>query len=188
MNGFDIAVVVLTIVLVTFGMLKGIVRILVALLALMIAFTVASQLHQPVADALVDSPEGPSGAVRLVAYLLIFLAVMLIGGVIAWLLTRIVKAAMLGWADRLAGAALGFVMAALTTALLILPVVAYTPKGETLLRDSALVPYVAVVTDMVNRLAPEDMARRYRERMKELRRRWRGDDIVWLRHAMTDRA
>ena len=178
MNGFDIAVTVLTIVLVMLGLLKGIVRILIALAALVVAFILASRLHQPVADALVDSGEGPSAALRLVAYLVIFLGVMLLGGAVAWLSKKLVRAAMLGWADRLAGASLGFVLSAMTTALLILPVVAYTPKGETLLRDSALVPYVAVVADVVNKLAPNDLSRRYRERMKELRRRWRGDEAV----------
>lgn len=178
MNGFDIAVVVMAGLLVVVGLLNGIIRILVGLAALVVAFVLASRLHQPLADLWVDPGDGPSAPLRLIAYLLIFVAVLLAGGALTWFLRRLLKAAMLGWADRLAGAALGFLAAALATALVILPVVAYTPKGETLLRGSVLAPYITAVSDMVNKVAPEDLSRRYRERMEELRRRWRGEDIV----------
>ena len=79
---------------------------------------------------------------------------------------------------RLIGKLLTGSILALATALVILPVVAYTPKGETLLRGSVLAPYVTAVSDIVNKVAPEDLSRRYRERMEELRRRWRGEDVV----------
>jgi membrane protein required for colicin V production len=178
MNGFDIAVVVVAAVLVVFGAVKGLVRILVTLGALIAAFLLASQFHIPLAGLFTDSPEGPSAALRLVAYLVIFLGVMLAGGITAFFLRTLLKAALLGWADRLAGAALGFVVAALASALLILPIVAYTPRGEQMLGGSLLAPYVAAVADLVNHLAPEELSRRYRERMEELRRHWRGEEIA----------
>lgn len=178
MNGFDIALVAIAAVLVVFGAMKGLVRILVTLAALVAAFLLASQFHIPLAGLFTDSPDGPSAALRLVAYLVIFLGVMIAGGITAFLLRTLLKAALLGWADRLAGAALGFVVAALASALLILPIVAYTPRGEQMLGGSVLAPYVTAVADLVNHLAPEDLARRYRERMEELRRHWRGEDVV----------
>lgn len=178
MNGFDLTVLVLTAVLVVLGAWKGIVRILITLGALVAAFVLASRFHQPVADYWVESPADPSAPLRLLAYLAIFVAVMVAGGVLAWAMRKLMKVALLGWADRLAGAALGLVAAALASALLVLPVVAYTPKGESLLGRSRLAPYVAVVADVANQIAPEDLARRYRERIRELRRYWRGDDVV----------
>lgn len=177
MNGFDIAAIVITGIFVLVGVVQGLVRILVTLGALVVAFVVASRLHQPLADLWTGGTQ-PSAVLRLVAYLVIFFGVMLAGGVLAWLLRKLVKAALLGWADRLAGAALGLVAASLALALLILPVVAYTPKGETLLRGSVLAPYVTVVADFANRLAPDDLARRYHERIRELRERWRDRDVV----------
>jgi hypothetical protein len=63
-------------------------------------------------------------------------------------------------------------------ALLILPVVAYTPGGDTVLRDSVLAPYLLVVSDLFNRLAPQDLAERYREGVDDLRRLWSEADEV----------
>ena len=91
----------------------------------------------------------------------------------AFLARTLLKAAMLSWADRLAGAALGGVAAMLISALLILPLVAYSPLGESALRGSVLAPYVTVVADVANRLVPQEMSRRYQEKVDGLRRYWR---------------
>jgi len=169
MNGFDIAVLVVAGVLALLGLLKGVVRILVGIAALIVAFLLASRFHQRLADLWVEEP---SRWLRVGAYVAIFLGVMLIGGWIAWLLRALFKAAMLGWADRLAGAALGLAAAAVGTALLIMPLVAYLPQGETVLTRSVLAPYLVVVSDAFNRLAPEEMSRYYRGGVEELRKRW----------------
>jgi membrane protein required for colicin V production len=114
----------------------------------------------------------------LISYVLIFIGVMLAGGLVAFLVRKLVKAAMLSWADRLAGAALGLVAATLAAALLILPLVAYSPWGERVLRGSVLAPYVTVVADLANTLVPEGLSERYSEKIEQLRRYWRDE---WFR-------
>jgi len=169
MNAFDIAVLVVAGVLALIGLLKGVVRILVGIGALIVAFLLASRFHQRLADLWVEEP---SRWLRVGAYVAIFLGVMLVGAWIAWLLRALFKAAMLGWADRLAGAALGLAAAAVGTALLIMPLVAYVPRGESVLTRSVLAPYLVVVSDLFNRLAPEDMRQHFRGGIDELRKLW----------------
>ncbi len=172
MNGFDVALLVLLGVLVVVGMIKGMVRILIGLAALVTAFLVASRYHEPLATRLPDLTLEPE-TLRLVSYVLLFVCVMLAGSVVAWIVRKIVKAAMLGWADRLAGAALGAVLGVVLAALLVLPVAAYAPGGMRLLDRSALAPYVAAVSDLAIRAAPADLAERYRRGIDALRRLWR---------------
>jgi len=176
MNGFDIAVLVVTGVLILIGVLQGVIRILIGIAALIVAFLLASRFHQAVAELWV---EAPGAWLRVAAYIAIFLGVMLTGGLIAWLLRRLFRAAMLGWADRLAGAALGLAAGALCAALLIMPLVAYAPKGESLLARSVLAPYLVVVSDVFNHLAPEKMRQHYDTGVEELRELWSsGADLV----------
>lgn len=173
MNGFDLALLVLLGVLVVVGLLKGLVRILVGLLALVTAFLVASHLHRPLADRLGTLEVAPE-LLHLAAYLLLFVAVMLAGGVIAWLLRKLLRAAMLGWADRLAGAALGFAAALLASALIVLPLVAYAPGGRTWVASSRLAPYVVAIADLATSVVPADLAGEYRRHVDGLRRLWGG--------------
>ena len=81
--------------------------------------------------------------------------------------------AMLGWADRLAGGAVGLMAALLAAGLIMLPALAYAPSGDAILRQSVFAPYVTLVTDLATELVPEDLAVRYRNKMESLRQHWR---------------
>jgi hypothetical protein len=83
--------------------------------------------------------------------------------------------ARLGFIDRLAGAAVGLVAALLLAALLILPLVAYSSGGDSLLDRSVLAPYVVAVADLAANVVPGDLAARYRSGVEKLRRHWRGE-------------
>lgn len=173
MNGFDIALLVLLGILVVVGLVKGLVRILVGLLAVVAAFFVASHGHRPLAERVGNIDLAPE-VLQLIAYLALFVAVLLAGGVLAWLLRKLLRVAMLGWADRLAGAALGLAMALLVTSLVVLPAVAYAPDGAEWLAGSRLAPYVTAVSDLAAEAVPAEFADAYRRGMDSLRENWGG--------------
>lgn len=171
MNGFDIALLVLVSVAVVAGGLKGLTRILVGLATLVAAFVMAARFHASLAGRL-DRLAWTFELKQAASYLAIFLGLLLLGALAAFVLRHLVRASMLGWADRLAGAALGLVAGALLAALIILPLVAYLPFGSSVLRTSLLAPYVTVVSDVANVVCPAGLASRYRQRMDDLRRHW----------------
>ena len=77
---------------------------------------------------------------RIVAWAALFVGVNLVGAVLSWLASRLVRAASLGLLDRLAGAALGAVAALLAGAALAVPLAAYGGDDGRLLRGSRLAP------------------------------------------------
>lgn len=174
MNALDIALLVVAGALVVLGLVKGLVRLLAAVAAFVAAFFLASRFHGPLAD-LAPASRIPQGALRLAAYAAIFVGVLIAGAIVGWLLRKLMQAAMLGWADRLAGAAVGFVAGVLACSLVVLPLAAYLPDGSRLLAGSTLAPYAAAVADVVNRLSPADLADRYRKGIESVRKRWRGE-------------
>jgi len=112
---------------------------------------------------------------RIAAYVVIFLGTMIAGGVVAWIVGKILKLAMLSWADRLAGGAVGILGAMLAGAFLVHPLASSAPGGSNLLAGSKLAPYLATVADMGNKLAPDAVAKRYDEGMAMMRKVWRGE-------------
>ena len=172
LNAFDLLLLVLVGVLVLLGLRRGLTRLLIGIGALAAAFILAARLHAQAAGVILGVLDLPEPAANLAGYLAIFLGTMLAGALLGRILRGVLKAAMLGWADRLAGGAAGLVAALLAAALIVLPVIAYAPSGERLLRNSVLAPYVAVVADLANELAPEQLAEQYQKRMDALRRFW----------------
>lgn len=172
MNGFDIALSIAVCVLTVTGFAKGLVKILIGFAALIAAFLLASQLHEALAARL-SWVTLPHPAALLIAYASIFVGVMLAGAVVAFVTRTVLRAAMLGWADRLGGAALGFATAMTLAALFVLPFVAYTPAGSAMLGRSLLAPYVAAIADIAAPFVPEGLSDLYEQRIDVLRQTWR---------------
>ena len=170
-NGFDTVLLVVIAVLMLVGLGKGLARIAIGVGALVAAFLLAAQFHTPVAAAVMASTGLSEPVAAVAAYGVIFLGTMLAGALVARVLQRTLQVAMLGWADRLAGAGVGL-LAALLVAGLVLPLVGRVPAGESLLRESVLAPYVASVAELTHGLLPAPVTAGYRERMDDLRVYW----------------
>jgi membrane protein required for colicin V production len=174
MNALDIGLVVLFAMGLGIGLARGFVRILIGILSLIVAFFLASRYQDQIA-AVMTSRHVAETPARIGAYILVFVATMIAGGLVAWIVGKILKLAMLSFPDRLAGGALGIVGALLAAAFLVHPLVASSPDGSRLLATSKLAPYVSVVADVGNAAAPDAVAKRYESGIDSLRRVWRGE-------------
>jgi membrane protein required for colicin V production len=177
MNALDIGLIVLVAVGAFIGLARGLVRILIGILTLVVAFFLASRYQDQIAAGLTGRHVSETPA-RIGAYILVFIATMIAGGLVAWVVGKMLKLAMLSFPDRLAGGALGVVAALLAAAFLVHPLVASSANGSRLLTTSKLAPYVSVVADLVNAAAPDAVAKRYTSGIETLRKIWRGDEPV----------
>src|SRR5262245_22687356 len=174
MNALDVGLVVLLVLGAGIGLARGFVRILIGILSLVVAFILASRYQDQIAAVMTARHVAETPA-RIGAYVLVFLATMIAGGLVAWVVGKLLKLAMLSLPDRLAGGALGILAALLAAAFLVHPLAASSPGGSRLLANSTLAPYVSVVADVVNSAAPDAVAKRYDSGMESLRKIWRGE-------------
>lgn len=188
MNALDIGLIVLLAVGFAIGLARGFVRILIGVLTLIVAFILANRYQDAIAKVLTDRHVSQTPA-RIGAYVLVFVATMILGGLVAWVVGKILKLAMLSFPDRLAGGALGILAALLAAAFVVHPLVASTDGGSKLLATSKIAPYVSVVADIGNAVAPDAVAKRYDSGIDALRRIWRGEEPVpvqKVKKALTD--
>ena len=186
MNALDIGLIVLIVLGAGIGLARGLVRILIGILSLVVAFFLASRYQDQFAAVLTARHVSETPA-RIGAYVLVFLATMIAGGLVAWVVGKLLKLAMLSFPDRLAGGALGIVAALLAAAFLVHPLVASSPDGSRLLATSKIAPYVTVVADLGNAMAPDAVAKRYDSGIESLRKIWRGEvPVEKVKKALTD--
>jgi len=174
LNALDCVLLILLVLGAGIGLARGFVRIVIGILSLVVAFVLASRCQDGIADAMIARHVSPTPA-HVAAYLLVFIGTMIAGGLVAWVVGKMLKLAMLSWADRMAGGALGLVGAALASAFLVHPLVTTSQGGSRMLAESKLAPYVTVVADIGNSVAPESVARRYQVGIASLRKIWRGE-------------
>ena len=173
LNAFDVGFIGVAVVLFVVGLAKGLIRLLVGAAALVAAFLLAAGTHAAAGETIAGFVPVPESVAGVLGYVAVFLGTMLAAALVLPLARGLVRAAMLGWLDRLAGAAVGVGGAVVLAGSVVLPMMAYAPAAEGVLRESALAPYLTVGADMAVVLVPDEVAVVYRERMDSVRGYWR---------------
>lgn len=117
----DIAVIVLLALAVFLGFRKGLVQEIVGLVALAAAFVAAVLFHQAAAAWLKSvMPAIPNNVVPTVAFIVCFIVVFLAITIAGWILSKIIRATPLDFADKLGGMAVGLIKGALVISIILL--------------------------------------------------------------------
>ena len=139
MTTFDWVVIAVVALSTLAAFFRGVVRELIALVAWVLGFVGAIAFTPALGAMLPDIPDYP--AVRyIVAFALIIIGALLAGALVAWPLSRAVRAAGLGFVDRFLGSIFGLVRGAALVLAFVL-VAGLTPLPRTLWwQSAALVP------------------------------------------------
>jgi membrane protein required for colicin V production len=97
---------------------------------------------------------------EIAAFLIIFLAVMVLAGIAGRITRHIVKEAGLGFFDRILGGALGLLRGGLMVAVVLMSMAAFTPTSQAL-EGSELAPYFLVVGRAAIWVAPSELRVRF---------------------------
>jgi len=107
MNWLDVVIIVSIAVATVSGLGIGIIKAALSLAGLIIGVILAGQYYMPLAGQLSITQ---AGLAQVVAFAIILVVVMVTASVLAFLLKKVAAAIMLGWLNRLGGAALGLVV------------------------------------------------------------------------------
>jgi membrane protein required for colicin V production len=106
MNGFDIALCAAVVLSTLFAFVRGVIREMIAILTWVAGFVVAIEYAASVAGWFARLDVAPA-VKHVLAFVLILLAVLVVGALAARLLSRAVRAIGLGFVDRVLGAVFG---------------------------------------------------------------------------------
>ncbi len=109
MGLIDIAILVILGFFLLKGVFKGLLREICSLLGLILGGVFAFTFHLPLAQFLQDSFKLPSQICVWGSFLVIFLSIVILFGVLGFVLHRFVKLVFLGGFNRLAGAVFGII-------------------------------------------------------------------------------
>ncbi|MCU1334436.1 MAG: Colicin production protein, partial [Bryobacterales bacterium] len=110
---------------------------------------------------------------NLAGFLLVFLACVLLGGLIGKLLSKLFKWTGLSWLDRLMGAGFGLVRGAVAAVAVVSVLMAFTPKPvPSWMTGSFLLPYAIDTSNVLAALAPRPLKDALNQTVGELRQAW----------------
>lgn len=159
MTTFDWVVVCIVGLSTLFAFFRGVIRELVALIAWVVGL-VCALLFMPVVGAALPDVFGHPAIRYVIAFALILFAALLIGALVAWPMSRAVRAAGLGFVDRFLGSIFGLVRGvALMLAFVFVAGLTPLPQTSWWQRAALVPPLVAGVYAMRSHLPPEIASR-----------------------------
>lgn len=159
MTAFDWTVVVVVALSTLLAYVRGVVRELIAVVAWVLGF-VAAIVFTPALGAMLPDVPGYQAVPYIVAFAVIIIAALLAGALIAWPLSKAVRAAGLGFVDRFLGSIFGLARGAALVVAFVL-VAGLTPLPRTpWWQSSALVPPLVAGAVALKPYLPAAIARR----------------------------
>jgi membrane protein required for colicin V production len=171
MNAFDIVVGVILAYGLIRGLFRGLVKEVSSIIGVLGGFLAAYSFYGVVAGYLAGLVSSPTYR-NLLAFLIIFCAVVVLVNVLAIIIKYLLKIVWLGWMDRLGGVVFGFVKGALIVAVIFLALTAFLPKGTPLIKDSMAAPYAAMIAEKLATVVSSDIKREFAAKLDELKKAW----------------
>ncbi len=154
MNGLDIALLVILGIATLWGLRKGLIGVVIPLVGLVVGIFLAGVFYASIAEGIFNSE---AAIAKVAGFLIVLVAVMVVASLVSKVLTGMLSMIMLGWANRLAGGALGLVLSGVLLGV-VLALVASFPIGglDSTVRDSALAALLVERFPLVLSLLPEE--------------------------------
>lgn len=151
--------ILLAIVLVStaIALVRGFIREVISLITWIAAFGIALGFSQAAAVLVPDVVDIPSARVA-IAFVALFVIVLILGGIINWAISRMVETTGLSGTDRSVGMVFGLLRGVLIVAGLLLLAGFTALPGESLWQDSLLIPHFQVVAQWLLAILPADVA------------------------------
>jgi membrane protein required for colicin V production len=174
-NWLDIVFAIILISSVLEGLKKGLARTAIGLAAVIVGLVCGLWFYGTVGAAFGTHISRPWENV--LGFLIVFVGVILLGGLLAALIAKLLKMVHLSWLDRLLGAAFGVLRGALVCAVIVAVMMAFStkqPPGP--VAQSGLAPYAMGTARILVYAAPHEFREGFHRSYEKLRALW--DDVT----------
>lgn len=162
MSTFDIIVIAVIGILTIIGFWKGMVKQVFGLLGVIAGYMLAMKFYQPCSKFLTSIHPGTA---RIISFIAIFLACILVAHLIGWGIGRFLAISKLGFLNRIGGGFLGFLKGCILVAVMVMVVTAFFSANNSLFKNSSMMKYILPVTTVLKKVTREDIKAKYNEKM-----------------------
>ena len=175
MNWLDWVLLLLLAFSIILSFRKGFSRELIELISVIVALFCGLWFYGS-AGAFLEPYVSSKGIAHFCGFLIVFIGVLIAGGLIGMLFSRLVKAAGLTFFDRVLGAGFGAVRGLLMSVALIVAIVAFTPStgdaAPNAVVHSRLAPYVIDTAHLFASIAPRELKDSFRKHYGQVKSIW----------------
>jgi membrane protein required for colicin V production len=173
MNWLDVVLVLILGASVFTSLRKGLSREIIGLVSVVAALLLAAWLYGT-AGSFVQPYVSSIAIAHFIGFALVFVAVMLLGGIVSFVVGRFLRVTGLSIFDHLLGAVFGLVRGVLIGVALVMGLMAFAPQSgpPASVVHSRVAPYVVDAARVVASMAPHEVREGFRKTYAEVKSAW----------------
>jgi membrane protein required for colicin V production len=152
MNILDIIILICLVPSIIQGLRKGFISQAISIVSLIAGIWASARFANLISEWLAQYIQASDQALRIVSFVIIMIAAFIVLGLVGKLLNGIIQLVMLGWMNRLLGAAFAFIKAVLIIGVIILVFNSintnYNLADPKFLEESTLYPFIKNISDI----------------------------------------
>jgi membrane protein required for colicin V production len=175
MNWLDAVLLFIIALAVIHGFRKGLSRQVIGLVSVVVAIVLGLWTYGIAGHWLEPYVSSPRAA-KFAGFALVFIGVMIAGGIVGYVVHKFLKFTGLSFFDRLLGAAFGVVRGTLIAVALILGIMAFSAEGKppASVVDSRVAPYAVHAARVFAAMAPHEMREGFHRTYDQVKSAWSG--------------
>ncbi len=172
MTFFDLCVAAIVGFCLIFGGFRGLIREVSGIIGIVAGFYGANTYYPlliPHIEPWISSP----GIRRLVCFFVLFCLILIVVGLLAQLIRKLLKLVFLGWVDRTFGVVFGAAKGILIVTVLFIMATTFIPDSKTFFSGSKTAPYLAQVADAMTIFVSQNMKDQFNRHLEGLKKEWK---------------
>ncbi len=171
MNPLDIVITIILSYCLIRGGFRGLIKEISAIIGVLGGFFLAINHYRPIAQIL-QKQIGDIPFLNILSFMIIFGVTLILVNLIGMAIKRLLEASDLTWFDRFCGCIIGTAKALLISAVIVMVLTIFLPKGAPLVKDSLMAPYITLIARQMAKVITQDMKQQYNKKMIELKKAW----------------
>ena len=164
-NWFDIILIAVIGITVIIGIIKGLMRQLIGIAAVIAGLILAMNFYPRAANILSPYIKNPMLSC-LLGFLVLFFGTLIVGGFLAWLISKLMRGP-LKFVNHILGAALGLIEGILICGVIVLAQMMF-PVNQNHLYSSELAPYCARMVKVAYRMIPQEVKAQFNDTYEKI--------------------
>jgi len=171
MNPLDIIITIIISYCLIRGGFRGLVKEVSAIIGVLGGFFLAVHYYRPIANIL-EKQVGETPFLNILSFMIIFSGTLILVSLMGMAIKRMLESSDLNWFDRFCGCLVGTSKALLISAVIVVALTTFLPKGAPLVRESLMAPYITLIAQQMTKVVSRDMKQQYNKKMTELKKAW----------------
>ncbi|MCG8637123.1 MAG: CvpA family protein [Desulfobacterales bacterium] len=172
MNLFDIGVLAIVGFCLIRGGFRGLIREVSGIIGIVAGFYGANTYYLflvPYIQPWIES----EGVQRLICFIFLFCMILILVGLLARLIRKLLRLVFLGWVDRTFGVVFGTAKGILIVTMLFILTTTFVPASSSFLKDSRTAPYLARASDALTLFVSQNIKADFYRHLEGLKKEWK---------------